>query len=569
MASVLLNLRKAETPSYPIPLHLALLYKSPMQTVREVDALVLGSGLAGLNFALEFADRNPHARILVINKSANLVEGATNWAQGGIAAVMREGEGDSFASHIEDTLRTGGGISAIETVRTVVTEGPERVRDLIRRGVEFTRREDNKDEYDFTREGGHSERRVLHVEDHTGEAIMRALSAAVRAHPRIEIQTETIAVDLVSDHKLERKRSALGATCLGAYLLHIPTNNVYGVSAKVTMVATGGAGKVYKYTSNPDTCVGDGIAMAYRLGARVANMEFIQFHPTCLYHPDAKTALLSEALRGEGAYLVNRAGERFMAKYHPSLELAPRDVVALSIDREMKQRGDDSVFLDISHKGAEFVRAHFPHNYATCLKFGYDLTKGPVPVVPAAHYTCGGVTTDLDGRTNIAGLYVAGESAHTGLHGANRLASNSLLEAAVFSQRAAVHATGYGASYQREKSPLIPPWNPGFAKAEEEEVIISHNWDEVRTLMWNYVGSVRSNRRLEYAARRIALLKQEIDQCYWERKLSKNLVELRNLITVADLIVTCAQMRKESRGLHQNIDFPETDDHLFRHDTII
>src|SRR5690606_7007844 len=290
-----------------------------------------------------------------------------------------------------------------------------------------------------------------------------------------------------------------------------------------------------------------------------------QFHPTCLYHPEAKSALLSEALRGEGAYLVNKVGERFMKKYHPDLELAPRDIVALSIDKEMKQRGDNCVYLDISHNGADFVRRHFPHNPATCLKFGFDLTREPVPVVPAAHYTCGGVLSDLNGRTNISRLYVAGEAAHTGLHGANRLASNSLLEAAVFSHRAAVDATSLPASDRQE----LPPWNPGFAKADEEEVIISHSWDEVRTLMWNYVGIVRSNRRLEYAPRRIALLQQEVNQCYWERKISKNLVELRNLVTVADLIVTSAQMRKESRGLHQNIDYPETDDTLFKRDTIL
>lgn len=533
-----------------------------------VDALVLGSGLAGLNFALEFAEQNPGAKVLLVTKSHDLQEGATNWAQGGIAAVMN---GEGFESHIEDTLRTGGGLSSPEAVRTVVTEGPERVRDLIRRGVQFTRREDNRDEYDFTREGGHSERRVLHVADHTGRAIMETLATAARAHPQIEIATDTIAVDLISDHKLRHVRNPLGATCLGAYLLHIPTNSVYSAAADVTLLATGGAGKVYKYTSNPDNCVGDGIAMAHRLGARVANMEFIQFHPTCLYHPEAKSALLSEALRGEGAYLVNKAGERFLAKYHPSLELAPRDIVALSIDKEMKQRGDDCVYLDISHKGAEFVRSHFPHNYATCLKFGFDLTKGPVPVVPAAHYTCGGVMTDLDGRANLAGLYVAGECAHTGLHGANRLASNSLLEAAVFSHRAARHAGAYRRVVRERgaEKPAIPAWDHGFAKAEEEEVIISHNWDEIRTLMWNYVGIVRSNRRLEYAARRIALLKQEINQCYWERKLNKNLVELRNLVTVADLIVSSAQMRKESRGLHQNIDHPEADELLFGHDTIL
>lgn len=536
-----------------------------MRRAEKFDALVLGSGLAGLNFALELAERRPSARVLVITKSGDLFESATHWAQGGIAAAMQGPE--EVNSHFDDTIHTGGGIAREETVRLVVTEGPDRVRDLIRRGVSFTRKGDGHDEFDFTREGGHSRRRILHSADHTGRAIVEALVAQVKANPRIELRTDTIAVDLVSAHKLSHDRSPVGDTCLGAYLLDIKTNSVYPVSAPVTLLATGGAGKVYKYTSNPDTAGGDGVAMAHRLGAHVANMEFVQFHPTCLFHPQAKSALLSEALRGEGAYLVNRAGERFMPKYHEMAELAPRDVVALSIDKEMKQRGDECVFLDISHKGQDFVRAHFPHNTETCARFGFDLTREPVPVVPAAHYTCGGVMSDLHGRTTIAGLYVAGETAHTGLHGANRLASNSLLEAAVFSHRAALHAAAF--SSEAGARPEIPAWNPGFAKAEEEEVIISHNWDEIRTLMWNYVGIVRSNRRLEYAARRITNLKQEIHQCWWERRLSKNLVELRNLVTVADLIVTCAQMRKESRGLHQNIDYPERDDALFARDTVV
>lgn len=538
----------------------------PGRDKNKVDALVLGTGLAGLNFALEFAERQPEARILVVTKSANFFESATHWAQGGIAAAMNGGE--DIASHFEDTMKTGGGIAHEEAVRVVVSEGPERVRDLIRRGVNFTRK-DGGDEFDFTREGGHSRRRILHSADHTGRTITEALVAAVAAHPRIELRSNTIAVDLVSEHKLSRNRSPVGDTCLGAYLLDITTNVVYSVNATVTHIATGGAGKVYKYTSNPDTAGGDGIAMAHRLGAHIANMEFIQFHPTCLFHPQAKSALLSEALRGEGAYLVNRDGERFMQKYHPMGELAPRDVVAFSIDKEMKKRGDECVFLDISHKGADFVRSHFPHNTETCAKFGFDLTKEPVPVVPAAHYTCGGVISDLHGCTSIRGLYVAGEAAHTGLHGANRLASNSLLEAAVFSYRAAVHACKYAEQEIEKNRPELPAWNPGFAKTEEEEVIISHNWDEIRTLMWNYVGIVRSNRRLEYAARRLTNLKQEIHQCYWERRLNKNLVELRNLVTVADLIVASAQMRKESRGLHQNIDFPEADDSLFARDTIL
>jgi L-aspartate oxidase len=538
-----------------------------MHVASRVDALVLGSGLAGLNFALEFAERNPLAKVLVVTKSSDIFETATHWAQGGIAAVMNKG--DEVSAHIEDTLRTGGGLSNPETVQMVVTEGPGRVQDLIRRGVEFTRQEGSPDHYDFTREGGHSHRRILHAADHTGRAIMEALVARVLENPRIEVRTETVAVDLVSDHKILKKRTTVGSRCLGAYLFHIPTNSVYSVAAPVTLLATGGAGKVYKYTSNPDTANGDGVAMAHRLGARVANMEFVQFHPTCLYHPEAKSALLTEALRGEGAYLVNSAGERFMVKYDAALELAPRDVVALSIDREMKRRGDDCVYLDISHRGADFVRHHFPHVTATCAKFGFDLTREPVPVVPAAHYTCGGVMSDLDACTNIAGLYAAGEVAHSGLHGANRLASNSLLEAAVFSHRAALHALAYAESTKQMLAVDIPAWDHGFAKEEQEEVIISHNWSEIRSTMWNYVGIVRSDRRLEYAARRIALLKQEINQTYWERKLSRNLIELRNLITVADLIVTAASSRKESRGLHQNLDYPQLDDKLFGRDTIL
>lgn len=538
-----------------------------MRSPEKADALILGTGLAGLNFALEFADRCPKARIVVVTKSKEFTESATQWAQGGIAAALQGGE--DIDSHFQDTIRTGGGIAHEKAVQLVVSEGPDRVRDLIRRGVDFTRNPDKRDEFDFTREGGHSKRRILHSADHTGQAIITALLAAVEAHPNIELRAETVAVDLISEHKLSRNPSSVGDRCLGAYLLDLKTNSVYPISARVVMLATGGAGKVYKYTSNPDTANGDGIAMAHRLGALVANMEFIQFHPTCLFHPNAKSALLSEALRGEGAYLVNRDGERFMQKYDPAGELAPRDVVALSIDKEMKKRGDDCVYLDISHKGAEFVRAHFPHNTETCAKFGFDLTSGPVPVVPAAHYTCGGVMSDLHGLSSIQGLYVAGEVAHTGLHGANRLASNSLLEAAVFSQRAAVHAAGFLAEISAGPWPELPLWNPGFAKEDEEQVIISHSWDEIRTLMWNYVGIVRSNRRLEYAARRLGTLKQEIHQCYWERKLNKNLVELRNLVTVADLIVTSAQMRKESRGLHQNIDFPETNNELFQRDTIV
>ena len=531
------------------------------------DALVIGSGLAGLNFALEFAKANPSRSVIVVTKAPHASEGATRYAQGGIASAM--GTNDSPEHHAQDTLHTGLGLSDPEIVKLCAEEGPSRVQDLIKHGVRFDREQNNSNAFEFHHEGGHSQRRVLHVADYTGRAIIEALIKAAEATPNITILTNTIAVDLVSDHKVQRIRTAQGSTCLGAYLLNVQTNHVFSIQAKVTALATGGAGKVYRYTSNPDTNNGDGIAIAHRLGAVVANMEFIQFHPTCLFHPKAKSYLLSEAMRGEGAYLLNKAGERFMQRYHKDMELAPRDIVALSIDKEMKRRGDECVYLDISHKGAEFIKQHFPINYETCLRFGFDLTKEAVPAVPAAHYTCGGVSTDKFGRTNIQGLYAIGEVAHTGLHGANRLASNSLLEAAVFSYRAAEHASHIFKENQPNQSIEIPAWDHGFAKEEEEEVIITHNWEEIRSIMWNYVGIVRSNRRLEYAARRIELLKQEINQCYWERKLSRNMVELRNLVTVADLIVTSAKMRKESRGLHQNIDYPETNNELFLKNTIL
>ncbi|MCO5143964.1 MAG: L-aspartate oxidase [Oligoflexia bacterium] len=539
-----------------------------MNTNTYSDALVLGSGLAGLNFALRFAEKNPQAIVTVITKSSDPRLSATDWAQGGIAAAM--GKDDSIEEHFRDTIRTGGGLSKPEIVKMVIESGKTEISHLLEYGVQFTKSESSPTEFDFTKEGGHSKRRVLHAADHTGKSIMEALLERIAQTKNIKLQTNWIAIDLISDAKIQKRRSTKNSKCLGAYVLDLDSKKVMAIRSIFTLIATGGAGKVYKYTSNPDTSVGDGIAMAYRLGAKICNMEFIQFHPTCLYHPEARTALLSEALRGEGAHLLNARGERFMEKYHPDLELAPRDIVALSIDKEMKKHGDECVYLDISHKGEEFVQSHFPHNSATCKRYGFDLAKEPVPVVPAAHYTCGGIRTNIDGQTEIINLYAAGEASHTGLHGANRLASNSLLEAAVFSTRAAEHASSI---FKSEKSNIvlqnIPDWNPGFAKEEQEEVIISHCWDEVRTLMWNYVGIVRSNRRLEYAARRVSLLKQEINQAYWERKLSKNLIELRNLITVAELIVSSAQNRKESRGLHQNLDYPEVDDELYQRDTIL
>lgn len=537
-------------------------------TAIECDALVVGSGLAGLHYVLTLARLAPTAKIVLVTKAHDPHESASRYAQGGIAAVFSQA--DSIEAHVRDTLEAGAGLCQTPVVELCVTEGPERIQELIEWGVPFTKREDGA--LDLTREGGHTHRRILHAADHTGQAIVETLMARVAALPNLQLLRQHVAVDLITDaHNLGAKLGKR-TRCLGAYFLDEISGDVLIVHAKATFLATGGAARVYRYTTNPTVSSGDGIAMAYRAGARVANLEFMQFHPTCLYHPEAKNHLLSEALRGEGALLRNHAGEAFMKKYHPLAELAPRDIVSLSIDREMKSRGDPCVFLDISHRDPEFVRGHFPLNYEACLRWGFDLTKQPVPVVPAAHYTCGGVVTDLTGATNIQGLYAAGEVAHTGLHGANRLASNSLLEALVFSERAAQASQTLleEASLQRKiRLEDIPPWDSSSAKDGEEEIIIQHCWEEIRAFMWNYVGIVRTDRRLEYAARRVANLRDEVQQQYWDRRLSRNLIELRNLLLVADLIVRSAQMRKESRGLHQNLDHPETDNRLFRHDTVL
>ncbi len=532
------------------------------------DALVIGSGLAGLNFALQLNKLEPGLSILVVTKTQEPQESATRYAQGGIAAVHLEG--DSTTSHIRDTINAGAGLCNETAVRECVQHGPGRIEDLVSYGVEFTKLENNTD-YDLTREGGHSQRRIFHVADHTGRSIMDALLKASLSRKSISLLENVVAVDLITDKRIGKNATPKGPVCIGAYFYDDSIGEVFSVKSKVTFLATGGGSKVYKYTTNPDINSGDGIAMASRIGAFIANMEFIQFHPTCLFHPKAKSTLLSEALRGEGAILRNKDGEAFMEKYHPEKELAPRDTVSLSIDKEIKARGDKCVFLDISHKSKEFIREKFPHNYETCKRFGFDLTKEPVPVVPAAHYTCGGVVTDINGRTNILGLYAAGEVAHTGVHGANRLASNSLLEAIVFSEKAAQSAKRYCDKHKKLSSdlPSIPPWDSGFAKNGEEEIIISHCWDEIRTFMWNYVGIIRTNRRLEYAARRVELLQREIRQNYWDRRLSRNLIELRNLLSIAKLIVDSARLRKESRGLHQNTDYPERNDSLFQRDTIL
>jgi len=515
----------------------------------DADFLVIGSGLAGLTFGLRAAR---HGSVLILSKD-RLPESATNYAQGGIASVWSPE--DSFEAHVEDTLVAGAGLCHRDLVELVVREGPERIRELIALGTNFSRRDSSEDpEYDLGREGGHSHRRILHASDATGREIMRALVAATRANANIRILERHLAIDLLTD--AESDPGAQTVSCWGAYVLDRDTGAVHTVSARATLLATGGAGKVYLYTSNPDIATGDGIAMAHRAGVPIANMEFIQFHPTCLFHPAAKSFLVSEALRGEGAILRRPDGTPFMAPYHPDAELAPRDVVARAIDNEMKVHGFDHVFLDISHRPRDFLVQRFPTIYERCLTFGVDLTREPIPVVPAAHYCCGGALTNADGATNIRRLYAAGEVAMTGLHGANRLASNSLLEALVLGHRAAHHAVALVAA-DPAAPPRLAPWNPGSATDSDESVVVTQNWDEIRRFMWNYVGIVRSNRRLARALHRIAALQQEIQQYYWDFNVTGDLIELRNLALVAELIIISAIRRRESRGLHYNIDYPE------------
>jgi len=527
---------------------------------RATTFLVIGSGIAGLTFALRAAKRGP---VTIITKR-EAAESSTNYAQGGIATVW-SGE-DTFESHIEDTRRAGAGLCHPDVVDMVVRDAPTRIRELIGWGVKFTRRA-GMTEYDLHREGGHSRRRIFHAEDLTGREVERALLKQVRGNRRIRVLEHHTAVNLITRQKLTSDRHDPDEA-LGAYVLDQRTGAIHTFLADATVLSSGGSGKVYLYTSNPDVATGDGIAMAYRAGATIANMEFVQFHPTCLYHPHAKSFLISEAVRGEGAILVNRAGRRFMEGIHPMKELAPRDIVARAIDWELKRTGADCVFLDIRHKGRAFIRKHFPNIHRTCLSFGIDMTKEPLPVVPAAHYQCGGVRTDLHGETDIRRLFAIGECACTGLHGANRLASNSLLEALVFSDRAARRAVDMCAGMPRPRI-RIPRWDPGKAQEPDEAVVVTQNWDEIRRTMWNYVGIVRSNRRLSRALDRIELLQREISEYYWDFRVTGDLLELRNICTVAELIVRCALQRKESRGLHTTIDYPYLDEDHGRRDTVI
>jgi L-aspartate oxidase len=532
----------------------------------ESDFLVIGSGLAGLGYALKVAR---HGTVNVVTKRS-IMETSTRQAQGGIAAVLSPD--DSFDLHIKDTLASGDGLCHQDTVEVVVRSGPERIQELVNLGAHFDLASDTTTDFDLTREGGHSRRRIIHAHDMTGQEVESILVARVLEQPNITVFENQIAVDLITKHKLVRRGAVTTNAmeyCLGAYVLDTKTGQVNTFIAPIILLATGGAGKVYLYTSNPDIATGDGVAIAYRAGANIANMEFIQFHPTCLYHPQAKNFLISEAVRGEGGILVDKHGTPFMAKYHPLKDLAFRDVVARAIDTELKKTGDDCVFLDISHKSKDFVKARFPGIHQQCLEFGIDITAQPIPVVPAAHYSCGGVVTDLLGRTNIINLYAVGEVAMTGLHGANRLASNSLLEALVFSHEAASHSIEMLPQIPKKKLSEVPPWDPHGATDSDENVVVTQNWDEIRRFMWNYVGIVRSDKRLMRARNRIDLIQQEINDYYWNFLITSDLVELRNIATVADLIITCALQRKESRGLHYTLDYPNKDEVNWLHDTVI
>jgi L-aspartate oxidase len=538
----------------------------------KTDILVIGSGIAGLMYALKVADTATVA--LVTKKEA--MDSNTNLAQGGIASVF--GGTDTFDLHIEDTLASGDGLCNRDVVERVVQEGPGCITELMQMGVQFNLRRQQEGEsadptdFDLGREGGHCRNRIVHAHDMTGREVERVLLERVRNHPNITLYENHMGVDLITQ-STRLRRGHVTTThedfCCGAYVLERSTHRVLTFAAKITLLATGGAGKVYLYTSNPDIATGDGIAMAYRAGATVANLEFVQFHPTCLYHLAAKNFLISEAVRGEGGVLINEAGHAFMADYDPQKDLACRDKVARAIDTELKKSGADSVFLDITHKNPDFVKERFPGIYAKCLSFGIDITRQPIPVVPAAHYMCGGVVTDIHGRTDVHHLFAVGETACTGLHGANRLASNSLLEALVYADAAARQSLE---DLRAENFPPLmelPAWDDVGTTDSDEMIMVNHNWDEIRRMMWNYVGIVRSDKRLERAWRRIEAIQKEIRDYYWNFKVVPDLIELRNLAVVAELIIKCAQHRKESRGLHYTLEYPRRDDRRWLKDTVL
>jgi L-aspartate oxidase len=538
----------------------------------KTDFLIIGSGVAGLMFALKVAN---HGSVAIVTKRG-VTDSNTMLAQGGIASVF--GSLDSFDLHIRDTLDSGDGLCNKEVVEMVIKNGPERICELIDLGVQFNLSNgkygsDNlPPELDLGREGGHSQKRIVHAQDMTGRELERVLVEHVKSNKNMTLFEDHIAVDLITC-STRMKRGLVTTThedyCCGAYVLDRTTNRVKTFSSKITLLATGGTGKVYLYTSNPDIATGDGIAMAYRAGATLANLEFVQFHPTCLYHPEAKNFLISEAVRGEGGILIDASGNPFMEKYSPLKDLACRDVVARAIDTELKKTGQDSVFLDISHKSPQFIKERFPNLYEQCLVFGTDMTACPIPVVPAAHYMCGGVVTDMMGRTDIRNLYATGETAYTGLHGANRLASNSLLEALVYAHSAAEQALKDIQLTDFKSFPETPPWDEVGTTDSDELIMVTQNWDEIRRFMWNYVGIVRSDKRLARAQRRIEIIQNEIREYYWNFKIAADLVELRNIATVAELIIKCAMHRKESRGLHYNLGYPNRDDSRWQKDTII
>ena len=516
--------------------------------MRKTDFLVIGSGIAGLSFAIKAAKKG---KVLVLTK-VNADETNTKYAQGGIAAVF-DPETDSYEKHINDTLIAGDGLCDRDIVEVVVKEGPDRIRELIEYGANFDKQDDG--DYDLTREGGHSAKRILHYKDITGWEVERVLLEEVARNPNIEILTHYYAVELITQHHLgqEVTRERKDTTCFGIYALDIETGNVETILSKMTLMASGGAGHIYAATTNPVIATGDGIAMVYRAKGRIRDMEMMQFHPTSLYNPDEYPSfLITEAVRGEGGILRDKKGYEFMYDYDERGNLAPRDIVARSIDAEMKKAGEPHVWLDITHKPKEMILDHFPNIYERCLELGIDITKNPIPVVPAAHYTCGGVVTDMNGRTDIPGLYAIGETAHTGLHGANRLASNSLLECIVFAQAAAKDIL----NQPLVPTPKLPAWDESRVTDADEEVVISHNWDELRRFMWSYVGIVRTTKRLQRAQRRIELLREEIDEYYANFRVTSDLLELRNLVDTADLIVKCAKLRHESRGLHFSLDHP-------------